>query len=78
MPGKNVGELRIDDVIGGHNNLRVIFFVPGVKRRGDPLPAIWILAAMQKKRQDFSAANLQTFKLRRQLVLLRFYGQEDA
>ena len=74
MPNQRVGELRIDDIIGGHDNLRMIFFVPGIKRKGDPLPAIWVLAVMQKKRQEFTTANLQTFKLRRQLVLERFYG----
>ena len=76
IPGKNIGELRVDDVIGGHDNLRIIFFVPGIKRRTDPMPAIWLLAVMQKKRQNFTAANIQTFNLRRQLILARFYNEK--
>lgn len=72
LPGLNVGELRIDDVIGGHDNLRIIFFVgdPGVKL---PLPIIWVLQVLQKKRNDFTRANIDTFRARRTLVIERFY-----
>lgn len=73
LPGLNVGELRIDDKIGGFGNLRLIFFVgdPVVK---DPLPMIWSLLVMDKKRQDFTVANLKVMKARRQIVIERFYG----
>ena len=66
-----VGELRIKDTIGGCDNLRVIFFVPPNKK---PTPIIWVLAVMQKKSDQFSKANISTFKLRRGLVLERFYN----
>src|SRR5438552_663523 len=36
LKGKNVGELRIDDRIGGHSNIRLIFFV-AEQRAQDPL-----------------------------------------
>lgn len=66
-----IGELRIDDRIGDCDNLRVIFFDPDIR---EPLPTLWVLAVMQKKSQSFSSKNLATFKLRRRLVLERFYN----
>ena len=68
----NIAELRIHDVIGGHDNIRIIFFDPQIK--SDPLPMLWVLAVLQKKRDDFSTGQLSMFKLRRQLVLERFYS----
>lgn len=72
LPGMNVGELRIEDMIGGHDNLRVVFYVgdSAIKR---PLPMIWILAVLQKKRQGFTNANIENFRGRRALVEERFY-----
>lgn len=70
LPGKNIGELRIGDTIAGHDNLRVIFFVPPEKTKP---PMIWVLAAFQKKRDDFTKAQIDTFAFRRVLVLERFY-----
>lgn len=65
-----IGELRIHETIGGNDNLRVIFFDPRIHK---PLPTLWVIAVMQKKSNDFSSANVETFKLRKQLVLERFY-----
>ena len=70
MPGKKVGELRIHDTIGGCDNLRIIFFCPDVP---SPLPTLWILAVLQKKRDDFTKNQLRVFSARRTLVLVRFY-----
>lgn len=70
--GQGIGELRIDDTIGGQDNLRVIFFKADEKVR-DPLPVIWILHVMQKKRQDFSANEIRIFKARRNLIVEHFY-----
>ena len=75
MKGERVGELRIDDRIGDHDNIRLIFYVHPHRRESDPMPIVWILSAMQKKRDDFTAANLTTFRARKQLVLTRFYGR---
>ena len=72
LKGLNVGELRIDDKIGGFDNLRVIFFV-GDRKVHQPLPIIWVLHVMQKKRMEFTAADLATFKARRLLVMEWFY-----
>lgn len=74
MKGSKVGELRIDDVIAGHNNLRLIFFVSDVILSGDPLPRIWVLAAMQKKSMDFTANDLRTFQARLAILKKRTYS----
>ncbi len=71
--GKDIGELRIHDVIGGCDNIRVIFFVGG-RRNGDRLPTIWVLAVLQKKRDEWTKANLVTLEARRRLILERFYS----
>ena len=71
LKGMRVGELRISDRIGGCDNLRVIFFDPDIV--SEPLPMIWILAVMQKKRDYFTTGQINNFKLRRALVLQRFY-----
>jgi hypothetical protein len=74
LPGMKVGELRIHDTIGGHDNLRVIFFV-GPPNERMPKTCIWLLAVIQKKRNDFSSHEIATFKARRTLVLERFYKE---
>ena len=68
---KRIGELRIHDKIGDCDNLRVIFFDPEIR---EPLPTLWVLSVMQKKRNKFTDKNVATFKLRRQIVLERFYN----
>jgi len=73
MPGKNVGELRIEETIGGFNNIRIIFFVAD-KRGQDPLPMIWVLAVLQKKRQEFTRNQVDIFTAQRRQVLERVYG----
>lgn len=76
LPGLRVGELRIDDVIAGHRNLRAIFYVgdPNVKA---PLPLIWILAVLNKKRQEFTAENISIFRSRKILVDERYYKHRE-
>lgn len=73
LPGLGIGELRIHDTIGGCDNLRVIFFTP--KIGGEPLPTLWVLSVLQKKRDHFTRAQLANYKMRRQMILERFYGQ---
>ena len=72
LPGLRTGELRIHDMIGGNDNLRIIFFV-GDSAVTDPLPLIWILRVFQKKHDDLSAHELSIIKARRTLVIERFY-----
>ena len=71
LPGLRVGELRIDDVIGGNDNLRIIFYVGSSEIR-EPLPMIWVLRAMQKKREEFTTNDISIFRARRALVIERF------
>lgn len=72
LPGLRVGELRVADTIGGQDNVRIIFF-DGGPTDCDPLPTIWVIRVMQKKRDDFSCNDIQIFKARRTLVNERFY-----
>lgn len=72
--GHKIGELRIDDAIGGHDNLRVIFYLADAHPNGkNPMKIIWILAVLQKKRQDFTQAQMDVYKGRKTLVDERFY-----
>lgn len=71
LSGLRIGELRIGDCIGGHDNIRVIFFAPQIP--SEPKPILWILSVFQKKRNDFTEAQLRMYKLRRTIVLQRFY-----
>ncbi len=70
LPGDRIGELRIHDTIGNRDNLRVIFFIPPFAT--DP-PTVWILSVFQKKRDDFTSAQISNFDLRRRIILERFY-----
>jgi hypothetical protein len=73
LPGLSIGELRIEGEIGGHTNLRIIFFVGPADPRYI-MPCIWILSVFPKKRDDFTAHQLANFRARRQIVMTRFYG----
>ncbi len=68
ISSNDVGELRIDEVIAGRDNLRIIFYV-GDMVPGDAWPIIWILRAFQKKRDDFTTSDLAGFRLRRNNII---------
>lgn len=70
---RDVGELRIDDEIGGFNNLRIIFYKAGPPP-GWPKNMMWILDVFQKKRQDFSAGDLARFRLLQKGVIDCYYA----
>ena len=72
LKGLNVGELRVSDTIGGHDNVRIVFLRGNPEIRV-PLPIIWVIAVLQKKANDWTKAQLTTFKARRTLVVHRFY-----
>ena len=38
------------------------------------MPVIWILAAFQKKRDNFTTAQIKVFRMRARLILQRFYS----
>ena len=69
-----IGELRVHGTIGGCDNLRIIFFI-GPSSDLFPKTCIWVLAVFQKKRDDFTPAQIRNFQARRKIVLIRFYGQ---
>lgn len=74
--GLDIGELRIDDTIGGHDNIRILFYRgdPGIKK---PLPIIWILYVLQKKNNAFTKQQIEVMKSRRILVIERFYKRHE-
>ncbi len=75
-PGSGIYELRLDDEIGGLSNIRVIFFDPPKSwqpREQIPLPVIWLLEALPKKRDEWTAHDLDRFDAARAVVKERFY-----
>lgn len=76
LKGLNVGELRVDDVINGHDNIRIVFY-RGDKTVRKPLPIIWVIAVLQKKRDEWTDANIRTFRGRRTLVNERYYKYHE-
>jgi hypothetical protein len=73
LQNERIGELRLDERIGGCDNLRIIFFV-GPRLADQEMRIIWIVRVMQKKRMDFSRNDLAIFRARRTLVMERFYS----
>ena len=76
MAGQRVYELRIDDVIGGHRNIRVIFFDPPddwVPNYDTPLKPLWILETFPKKRSEFTEFDIDRFETARAVVKERFF-----
>lgn len=75
MKAPRACELRVDDTIGGMNNLRVIFYVFDKKLvlAGDVLPRLWTIGVMQKKTQRFSPNDLRTFAARVTIIRRRNY-----
>ena len=76
MKAPRACELRIEDRIGGMNNLRVIFYVfsKTLILPGDVLPRLWTIGVMQKKTQRFSANDLRTFAAKVTIIRKRTYG----
>lgn len=75
MEQPRANELRIDDEIGGQNNLRIIFYLFEKKiiLPGDVLPRLWIVSVLQKKTQRFSKNDFDTFSSRIKIVRIRNY-----
>jgi hypothetical protein len=76
MAGSGVYELRIDDEIGGKRNIRVLFFeAPEAWKPNHvyPKPVLWVLETLPKKRQDWTANDIDRFWAKRTLVKERFY-----
>jgi hypothetical protein len=77
MPSPRAYELRIDDVIGGHDNLRIIFyaFEKSIVLEGDTLPRLYTIGVMQKKTRRFSNNDLRTFRAKVTIIRRRFYSE---
>lgn len=74
-----IGELRIDELINGNDNVRVIFFKANLKRPEDRLTRIWLMTVYQKKRWEFTPPELAAFKAQRQIIVKREYnGSPEA
>jgi len=74
LESKRVGELRIDECIAGHNNIRIIFFKANKVLPGDPpMLRIWTLSVFQKKRQDFTGGQIAGFRAMRDIIVERYY-----
>jgi hypothetical protein len=76
LQGAGVYELRLEDEIGGVRNVRIIFFVPPEKWKPTakmPLPTIWLLEAVAKKRNDWTTNDINRFRAKRQMIKERFF-----
>ena len=78
LPGLGIYELRLDDRIGGHENIRVVFFDPPKDWQPlemKPMRVIWILEIFPKKRDAFTTYDIRRFKGSRLLIAQRCYGR---
>lgn len=71
---QQIGELRVQDKIGGQENIRIIFYVSESAPLQGMLPVIWILAAFPKKKNEFTTHQLDVFGFRRSLINARSNG----
>jgi hypothetical protein len=79
LSGQGIYELRLDDDIGGQQNIRVVFFDPPSSWKPNkndlrPLRIIWVLEALPKKRDNWTTNDLTRFRGARLLILKRFYA----
>jgi len=76
IPGlehERVGELRIDETIGGYDQLSVIFYKANVHLPNEDRCRIWILSVLQKEGQGFGDPLIRAFAAARNLVVWRHY-----
>ena len=76
MPSSDVYELRLEDEIGGHRNIRVVFLVPPSSWKpniNSPLPMLWVLETLPKKRNEWTSFDIERFWALRDVVKERFY-----
>ena len=82
LPGLGVYELRIDDEVGGIENIRAIFFDPPKSwvpqpEHAKPLRVVWVLEVFPKKNNHWTENEIKRFKASRLMIKERFY-QEGA
>ena len=78
LPALGIYELRLDDTIGGLSNIRVVFFDPPdawtpMVSQERPLPIVWALEALPKRRDGWTRNEIDRFRASRLLVKKRFY-----
>lgn len=78
LSGLGLYEFRLDDEIGGQENIRAIFFDPPkdwepIEKK--PMRIVWILEIFPKKRNDFTTHDIRRFKASRTLLAQRCYGK---
>jgi hypothetical protein len=77
MSGSGVYELRIDDEIGGHRNIRVVFFEPPSDWRPNwesPKPVLRVLEVLPKRRNNWTTFDIDRFWGKREIVKQRWYS----
>jgi hypothetical protein len=74
LESKRIGELRIDERINNHRNVRIIFFKANLTRPDEPLPRIWLMETFAKDHQKFSSKELKAFAAMRDWIVFREYG----
>lgn len=78
LSGLGIYELRLDDEIGGHSNIRVVFFDPPkdwepVLAERRPMRIVWVLEALPKKRDYWTTNELSRFRTARLVLRKRCY-----
>jgi len=78
LPGSGIYEMRVDDVIGGQSNIRVVFFdsprswAPLIHEKR-PMRVVWVLEVLPKRRNDWTKNDITRFRAARLLIKKRFY-----
>jgi hypothetical protein len=80
LPGLGIYELRLDDVIGGQSNIRIVFFDPPkdwqpLSDEARPLRTVWVLEALPKRRNNWTTNDITRFRASRLLIQKRFFGR---
>lgn len=76
LSGSGIYELRIDDVVGDHDNIRIVLFDPPsdwIPLEEKPLKIVWVLEALQKERDGWTKNELNRFSASRLLLKQRCY-----
>ncbi len=78
LAGLGIYELRLDDEIGQHSNIRIVFFDPPkdwtpVLLESRPMKIIWVLEALPKKRDYWTTNEISRFRTSRLLLKKRCY-----
>ena len=85
LAGERIYEVRVDDEIGGHENIRILMYdpptdlVPYVDHPvvdGKVFRSVWVLEAMPKRRDGWTTNEIDRFRRSAKMIRLRCY--EDS